>query len=50
MIDPVVSIRYMLAGYIAIAFVLVGYVASLALRWRALKRDLEALEEVKKRP
>ena len=39
MIDPVVSMKYMLGGYIAISAVLIAYLVSLVLRWRNLKRD-----------
>jgi hypothetical protein len=50
MIDTAVSIKYMIAGYLAISTVLVLYLASLAVRWRNLKRDLQTLNEIQKKP
>jgi hypothetical protein len=50
MIDPVISIRYMLGGYAAMAVVLAAYLVSLVVRWRNLKRDLKTLDEIQKRP
>jgi hypothetical protein len=50
MIDPAVSIKYMLAGYIAISAVLAIYLISLVVRWRNLKRDLQTLDEIQKKP
>ena len=38
---------YMLAGYAVIFVGLAGYLFSLALRWRNLKQDEQALEEQK---
>lgn len=49
MIDPVVSMKYMLGGYIAISAVLIAYLVSLVLRWRNLKRDLQTLDEIQKK-
>ena len=46
MIDPVLSIRYMIAGYSVILIVLGLYLASLFNRWRSLKRDLKMLDEL----
>jgi hypothetical protein len=50
MIDPVVSIKYMLGGYAAITIVLAVYLVSLIVRWRNLKRDLKTLDEIQKKP
>ena len=46
MIAYAVSIKYMLAGYAIILVVLMAYLVSLFLRWRKLKRDLKALDEL----
>lgn len=45
MIDPVVSMQYMLAGYTVICVVLVIYLLSLFVRTRNLKRQLQMLED-----
>jgi len=46
MIEYAVSIKYMLAGYAVILGVLALYIASLFIRWRNLKQDLETLKEI----
>jgi hypothetical protein len=48
MIEYAISIKYMLAGYTVILTVLAIYIASLFIRWRTLKRDLQTLIEIKK--
>jgi hypothetical protein len=50
MVNPVVSIKYMLAGYAVFLTVMAVYPASLVARWRKLKRDLKTLDEIQKRP
>jgi hypothetical protein len=50
MIDPAVSMKFMIAGYVAISAVLILYLVSLVIRWRNLKRDLQTLDEIQKRP
>jgi hypothetical protein len=40
----------MLAGYVAMSAVLAIYLTSLLVRWRQLKRDLQTLDEIKKKP
>ncbi len=49
MLNPVISIKYMIAGYIVALIVTGGYLASLIARWRNLKRSLHDLEEMPKR-
>ncbi len=49
MIPYAISIKYMIAGYAVIFVVLAVYLASLFLRWRNLKRDLQSLEETGKK-
>ena len=46
-LDPLVSVRYMVAGYAVVLIVISAYLASLLLRWRTLKRNLHDLEEMK---
>ncbi|MFH2103691.1 MAG: hypothetical protein ABIJ39_10100 [Chloroflexota bacterium] len=46
-IDPIVSLRYMIAGYAVFFGVFSIYLVSLVVRWRNLKRDLQVLEEIK---
>jgi hypothetical protein len=48
MIEYAISIKYMLAGYTVILTVLAIYIASLFIRWRTLKRDLQTLIEIQK--
>jgi hypothetical protein len=48
MIPYAVSIKYMLAGFTAIFFILVIYLFSLFFRWSTLKRDLKTLNELEK--
>jgi hypothetical protein len=50
MIQYAVSIKYMLAGYTVIFIVLAVYLTSLVVRWNNLKRDLQLLKEMQKRP
>lgn len=49
MIEYAISLKYMLAGYAVILTVLVLYIASLFIRWRNLKRDLQTLKEIQKK-
>jgi len=46
MINPVVSLKYMLAGYIVIFSILGIYLTSLVVRWKNLQRDLQMLKEL----
>lgn len=46
MLDPTISIKYMIAGYTVVVVVLPVYLVSLVLRWRALKRKLHELEDM----
>ncbi len=48
-LNPVVSIEHMIAGYTVIFSVMAIYLTSLFLRWRNLKRDLQALEEMQEK-
>jgi hypothetical protein len=50
MIDPAISIKYLIAGYVAISAVLIVYLVSLVTRWRNLKRDLQTIDDIKKKP
>ncbi len=47
MLDPIISIKYMIAGYAVVLVVIPAYVASLFLRWRTQKRNLRDLDEMK---
>jgi len=47
MLDPVVSIKYMLAGYAVVLVIIPAYLVSLFLRWRTQKRNLRDLDEMK---
>jgi CcmD family protein len=49
MIPYAVSIKYMIAGYTVIFVVLAVYLASLFLRWRRLKQDLQTLAEIQEK-
>jgi|BarGraIncu01121A_1022015.scaffolds.fasta_scaffold101378_2 hypothetical protein len=46
MLGYAISIKYMFAGYAVILVVLAVYIVSFFIRWRSLKRDLHALEEI----
>ncbi|MGD0751168.1 MAG: hypothetical protein ABSA23_07135 [Anaerolineales bacterium] len=46
MLDPTISIKYMVAGYVVVVVVIPAYLASLYLRWCALKRKLQDLDDV----
>jgi regulatory protein YycI of two-component signal transduction system YycFG len=46
MIPYAISIKYMLAGFIAIFLIIAIYLISLFVRWRRLKRDFQNLEEI----
>lgn len=46
MIDPIISMTYMIAGYSVILVVLTIYLVSLFVRTRNLKRDLQMLKDV----
>jgi CcmD family protein len=41
-----ISIKYMIAGYAVIFIVLAVYLASLVIRWKRLKADLQTLEKL----
>ena len=48
---PANTINYMIAGYTVVFTVMIGYLASLVVRWRNLRQDeqiLEQLEQEKK--
>ncbi len=46
MLDPTISIQYLIGGY-AVFFVLLAiYLTSLVVRWKNLRRNLKSLEEV----
>ena len=47
MLDPTISIKYMLAGYAVVLVVIPAYIVSLFLRWRTQKRNLRDLDELK---
>ena len=49
MLDPVVSIKYMLAGYAVVLVIIPAYIVSLILRWRTQKRNLRDLDELKEK-
>ena len=46
MIPYAISIKYLVAGYAVIFFVILMYLASLLIRWQRLKRDLQMLKEL----
>lgn len=46
MIPYATSMKFMIAGYIAILATLGAYLVSLILRWRRLKRDLHFLKNM----
>jgi hypothetical protein len=46
MLDTVISMKYMLAGYTIILSVLAIYLISLFVRWKNLHRDLKTLNEI----
>jgi len=48
MLDPVISIKYMIMGYVVILGVLAAYLVSLVTRWRNLKRTLHLIEQTSK--
>jgi hypothetical protein len=50
MIPYATSIKYMLAGYGVILSVLIIYLISLFIRFRNLSRDIQLLEEIRKKP
>jgi CcmD family protein len=41
-----ISIKYMIAGYAVIFIALAVYLASLVIRWKRLKADLQTLENL----
>lgn len=45
---PAETTGYMVAGYIIIFAIMLGYLASLVIRNRNLKRDLDLLHELEK--
>jgi hypothetical protein len=46
MIPYAISIKYLIAGYAVIFFVILMYLANLLIRWQRLKRDLQLLKEL----
>jgi Flp pilus assembly protein TadB len=48
MIPYTVSIKYMIAGYAVIFVVMIGFLISMVVRWKKLKRDMKVLEELEK--
>jgi hypothetical protein len=48
MLDPIISIKFMIMGYVVILGVLAAYLVSLVTRWRSLKRTLSLLEQTPK--
>jgi len=49
MLDPIISIQYMVTGYVVILAVLAAYLVSLFSRWRNLKRTLQDLDDTRKK-
>jgi hypothetical protein len=49
MLDTVISLKYMFAGYTIILSVLAIYLISLVVRWKNLHRDLKTLNEIDKK-
>jgi hypothetical protein len=47
---PADTVNYMIAGYTVFFTVMALYLASLYIRYRNLKKDLEVLQEVEQRP
>ena len=43
------TVNYMITGYIAFAVIMSTYLASLFIRWRNLKRELQVLDEIAKK-
>ncbi len=50
MIPYATSIKYMLAGYGVILSVLIIYLVSLFVRFRNLRRDIQMIKEIRKKP
>jgi hypothetical protein len=48
MLDPIISIKYLITGYVVILGVLAAYLVSLVTRWRNLMQALHNLEETPK--
>jgi hypothetical protein len=46
---PANTVNYFIAGYTVFFSVMIVYLASLLMRWRNLKQDLEVLHEVEQR-
>ncbi len=46
MLDPIISIKYMIAGYVVVVIIIPAYLVSLVLRWRSLKRRLQDLDNI----
>jgi hypothetical protein len=46
---PANTVNYFIAGYTVFFTVMIVYLASLLVRWRNLKKDLEVLHEVEQR-
>ena len=45
-LNPLISIKYMIAGYAVVLVLLPAYLVSLVLRWRTLKRKLQDLDQL----
>ena len=48
MVPYAISIKYMIAGYIAIFVIFATYLLSLFARWRRLKHDMQMLKNLEK--
>lgn len=42
------TVNYMIGGYIVFSVVMIGYIASLIIRWNTLKREEITLKELEK--
>ena len=43
------TLNYMIAGYVVFTIIMLGYLANLYQRWRNLKNELNALDEIEKK-
>ncbi len=43
------TVNYFIAGYTVFAIVMIGYLASLYVRWRNLEREQHMLDEIDKK-
>ena len=46
---PAQTLNYMIAGYVVIFSVLAAYLASLVIRWRKTRQELEVMKELEKK-